>query len=97
MIPLTKKDFENLSIHQLLQTIWEYFYFVGSRKVDKYLEWNLETAFEKWPENFPNFNFVMCKIRKQDQFFFPGPTHQEFDYILRLIHFEKEKKGNYFN
>ena len=67
-MPLTKKDFENLSLHQLLQNIWEYFGFVGSKIVDRYLQWNIEIAFEKWLDNLPNFNFVICRISKQEYF-----------------------------
>ena len=72
-MPLTKDDFLGVSLFEALHNISIYFKYLeclNSKKIRDYLRWNTEIAYDLWPETFPNFNFIICKIRKQLQFFY---------------------------
>ena len=89
---LTNEDFFDLSLFELMQNIWEYFQHEDDEFIMNYLKWNIDLATCIWPKEFPNFIFIICKIRKQNLFFFPGAPFQEQQYIDRLLSFEEEKK-----
>ena len=61
---LNKEDFPDLSLYELLKNISLYFEYEGNELLGKYLIWNMDLAASISPENFPNFNFVMMKIKK---------------------------------
>ena len=94
---LNKEDFKDLSLYELLANISLYFEYENEEIMRRYLVWNLELAASLWPENFPSFNFVMMKIKKQSPFFMLKAPAQEEEYIEKLLNFEKRKKRNYFN
>ena len=72
-MPLIKEDFFDLSLFELLTNIALYFdhlEYMQIKHIANYLEWNIEFASEKWPKTFPNFNFVVMKIRKKSSVIF---------------------------
>ena len=99
-MPLSKEDFSKCSFFELICNItlcFEYLEYMDSENVSNYLKWNIEFAHKIWLKTFPNFNFVMMKMKKQSSFFMPGVVVDEESYITKLEAFERRKKRRYFN
>ena len=105
---LTKEDFSDLTVCELLQNAWCYSETIIERG-DKtkqllfdYLRYCEEDLEDKWCDQLPDLNFVLKKIKSQKVLFNPGaPANADnymnflcrFKIIERVISLKRQLKG----
>lgn len=86
---LKKEDFYDLDIFELMQNVWCYTDTVVERGektwqfIYDYCHWCEEILQEKWPEGneLPPCNFVIDKLKKQENEFYPGLIDNDKKFI----------------
>ena len=72
--PLSKENFMQLYLPNLLINIWEYndkdHNFSNCEICRQYEEWRIEAAKSQWKPEFKSFAFVIAQIRIQNRQFF---------------------------
>ena len=86
---LKKEDSYDLGIFELMQNVWCYVGTMAERGgkthqfIYDYCRWNEEILREKLSEggDLPPCNFVINKLRKQEEEFYPGLTDNREDFM----------------
>ena len=86
---LTREDFADLSLSELLNNIWTYAEFIirGNCKpfYNDYIEFCIEFAEKQWDKSFQNFNFVIQMLLYLKHFDFSNISSDNLDTIIELI------------
>ena len=86
---LTREDFTDLSLSELLNNIWLYAKFVirGNCKpfFDDYIDFCIKFAERKWGESFQNFNFVIQMLLHRKKFDFSNICNDNIDNIIDIV------------
>ena len=102
---LTKEDFSDLTVGELLQNVWCYSGTIIERN-DKTKQWLFDyfcyCKEDKWCDQLPDLNFVLKKIKSQKGLFNPGAPGNADNYmnflcelknIERVISLKGQQKG----
>lgn len=92
-----KKDFYDLGTFNLMQNVWCYCDTIAERGektwqfIYDYWRWCEEILQEKWPEadEVPPCNFVINKLKKQGDNFYPGLIVNRKNYLEFLHKIER--------
>ena len=89
---LTKEDFGDLQIFDLLQNVWCYNDELKNNErykscvwLQDYLFWSEQYLFVKWCHELPSLSFVLKKIKEQRSLFYPGATANCEKYMEFLL------------
>ena len=89
---LTKEDFKDLTIFQLLQNVWCYVDSVKRIEREKYWfwlpnykKWCEEDLEEKWALCLPKLKLVLKKINSLHLLYYPGAPDDEEKYMEFLV------------
>ena len=86
---LTREDFADLSLSELLNNIWLYAKFVirGNCKpfFDDYIDFCIEYAERQWDASFQNFNFVIQMLLHRKHFDFSNICNDNIDSITDMV------------
>ena len=86
---LTREDFAELSLSELLYNIWLYAEFVikGNCKpfFNDYIDFCIGFAEGQWDENFQNFNFVIQMLLHRKHFDFSNICTDNMDSIIDML------------
>ena len=95
---LKKENFYDLGIFDLMQNVWCCVDTMTERGgktpqfIYGYCCWNEDILREKWPESgdLPSCKFVIDRLRKQEEEFYPGPTDNREDFMEFLRKVKKD-------
>ena len=103
----TKEDFDDLSLAEIMQNVWDYSHTIIERGektpqfVRDYCRWCEKILFKKWSEHneLPSCEFVLDKLKKQKKLFYPSllDAFEEYLGFLRGLKKEDENVLNEFN
>ena len=88
---LIRPSFEVLRVVELIQNIHCYMDYKRETNTwfkfdifDKYISWNIEWMWLRWPKLFPDIMFVYKKLEQNDLFFQPGAPSNEIPFYNSL-------------
>ena len=86
---LTREDFANLSLSELVNNIWTYAEFIirGNCKpiYNDYKDFWIEFAEKQWDKSFQNFNFVIQMLLHRKHFDFCNISSDNLDTIINWL------------
>ena len=86
---LTREDFANLSLSELVNNIWTYAEFIirGNCKpfYNDYIDFWIEFAEKQWDKSFQNFNFVIQMLLYRKHFDFCNISSDNLDTIINWL------------
>ena len=86
---ITRENFAELSLHDLLYHIYSYAEYVIKGNcasfLNDYIDYSIEFSKRQWDETFLNFNFVIQSLLHNKNFDFSNICYDDLHIIIDLI------------